>query len=155
MARLSRHSVLMALALAGPACNATRLEQPDVEFTSGVYVVRLSDVARLEQRLSVMPAVPRPGGMLEIRSVLRNPTTQAIPATWSICGLHVQDLTPFTDPSFRCGGYSMNGALSSGDSVEDGRNLLAPAVEGDYVLQVRQLVDPSVWLTVTIPVRAP
>ena len=125
----------------------------EVRTTRGY--ARLSDVARLEQRLSVMPAVPRPGDMLQIRSVLRNPTARAIPATWSICGLHVQDLAPFTDPSFRCGGYSVTGALSPGDSVQDGRNLLAPAVEGDYVLQVRQLVDPSVWLTVTIPVRAP
>jgi len=107
----------------------------------------------LRQRITLIPAAPAPGDTLEVRSVLRNVGTGLVPVTATICGVHLRGSLPFADPFVRCAGYSVTTELAAGDSVIDGRHVVVTAGPGHWVLEVRQLLDPSEWLAIPVVVR--
>lgn len=152
---LATLSILLCASLAPVACDSGRLAQPRVDVVGGVYVVTLSPGVVLEQRLSVAPSEPLPRQSLRIESWLRNASRLPVQGAWSICGLHLQHAEQFLDITVRCGGYSAHGVLAPGDSVFDRRDILAPELPGTYQLEVRQLVEPSVWIPLTVVVRQP
>jgi len=107
----------------------------------------------LRQRITLTPAVPASGDTVEVRSALRNVGTGVVPVTSTICGLHLRGSLSFVDPFTRCAGYSVSTELAAGDSVLDARRVVVTAGSGHWVLEVRQLLDPSAWVAVPVHVQ--
>lgn len=109
--------------------------------------------ASLIQRVTLTPAQPATGDTLDVRSVIRNVGPRAVRLTSTICGVQLRGSLTFADPFVRCAGYSMTGDLTAGDSVVEARQVVVTAGPGRWVLEVRQLLDPSVWVAVPLEVR--
>jgi hypothetical protein len=109
----------------------------------------------LLQRVTVVPRRLARGDTILVRSVLLNQGTAPVGHTSTICGVHLAGTLAFDDPFVRCAGYSMSGDLAPGDSVVDARLVVVTSSLGSWVLEVRHLLEPSTWLTVTVEVVAP
>jgi hypothetical protein len=138
------------LALAAAACGVGPADLGDAG--SAVRVINIG-ASSVRQEITVTPGSPARGDTIVIASKLMNEGPGAVTTTVTICGLHVQGSLATTDPFARCAGYSMEAALAAGESVTDGRMLIVMASPGEWVIEVRHLLDPSTWVAVPVTVR--
>lgn len=144
-----------ALALAGTwfvAC-ATGPEIPEDIEPGYTETPIVSQGGMLVQRVTVTPARPKMGDTIVVRSTLRNADDAPVPIVATICGVHLQGTLRFADPFVRCAGYSMAGDLAPGDSVSDSRAVVVASPPGMWELEVRHLLEPSIWVSVAVEVR--
>ena len=107
----------------------------------------------LEQTVRLSPAEPATGDTVEITSIVVNQTGSGVDVASRICGLDLQTSLSLTNPFIWCGGYSAQGTLAAGDSIQgyDRRVVSGPA--GTYTLRLRHLLNPDVWVDVPVTVR--
>jgi hypothetical protein len=106
----------------------------------------------LEQTVRLTPATPAPGDTIEIASIVVNGTAQPIDVESRICGLDLESSLKLTDSFIRCAGYSMQGALAVGDTLQGYDRRVVGGIPGTYVLRVRHLLNPDVWVDVPVTV---
>jgi hypothetical protein len=140
---------------AGPAATGDLPEIPRVVEPALADSTIALPGGPLLQRVTVEPGRPGRGDTIMVRSVLLNQGSAPVSQTSTICGLHLAGTLAFDDPFFRCAGYSMSGDLATGDSLVDGRLVVVTSPPGSWVLEVRQLLEPSAWLRVNVEVVAP
>ena len=107
----------------------------------------------LEQTIQLSPAEPRTGDVLDIRSVVVNGTTAAVDVVSRICGMDVETTLKLNQTGLACAGYSMQGALAPGDSLLGFSGGVVGSSPGQYTLRVRHLLNPDVWVEVSVTVR--
>lgn len=132
------------LSLATLACNAgpAAITAPKVVITP----------QGLEQTVRLTPATPAPGDTLDITSIVANGTAQAIDVESRICGLDLESSLKLTNSFIACAGYSMQGALATGDTIQGYDRRVVSGIPGTYVVRVRHLLNPDVWVDVPITV---
>lgn len=106
----------------------------------------------LEQTVRLTPATPAPGDTLDIASIVVNQTAAAIDVASRICGLDVESSLKLTNSFLACAGYSMQGALATGDTIQGFDRRVVGGIPGNYVLRVRHLLNPDVWVDVPVTV---
>ncbi len=107
----------------------------------------------LEQTVRLSPAEPKTGDTLDITSIVVNGTAAAVDVVSRICGMDLETALKLTRPGLACAGYSMQGALAPGDSLLGFAGGVVASAPGQYTLRVRHLLDPDVWVEVSITVR--
>ena len=140
-------TTLVLLSFAGLACRA---EPAPFTGPSGLITPQ-----GLEQSVRLSPAQPAPGDTLDIASIVVNRTAEPVEVASRICGLDLETALKLTDPFIRCAGYSMQGAVPPGDSVQGFDRRVVGGGPGSYTLRVRHLLNPDVWVEVPVTVRAP
>jgi hypothetical protein len=140
-------TTLVLISLAGLACRA---EPTPLTGPSGLVTPQ-----GLEQSVRLSPAEPAPGDTLDIASIVVNRSADPVGVVSRICGLDLETPLQLANPFVRCGGYSMQGALPPGDSVQGFDRRVVGSEPGSYRLRVRHLLNPDVWVEVPITVRAP
>ena len=144
-----RYTAFVA-ALALVACNAEPATPDPPGHTERVIAV---GAGSLRQDITVTPQSPTTGDTITINSVLVNVGTAPVSTTATTCGLHLKGTLQTIDPFIHCAGYSQTVDLAPGDSVTDGRVLIVTAPAGEWVIEVRQLLDPDTWVAVAVRVR--
>jgi len=107
----------------------------------------------LEQTVRLSPAEPKTGDTLDIRSIVVNGTATPVDVVSRICGMDLETTLKLSYPGVTCAGYSMHGALAPGDSLLGFAGGVVASAPGQYTLRVRHLLDPDVWVDVSITVR--
>jgi hypothetical protein len=144
MPSLTRNALVL-LTVAGLACRAepAALTGPRVVITP----------QGLEQTVRYAPADPTTGDTLDVASIVVNQTAAAIDVASRICGLDVESSLKLTNSFLSCGGYSMQGELAVGDTLQGFARRVVAGPPGAYTLRVRHLLDPDVWVEIPITVR--
>lgn len=149
IARRPALGAVASLALAAAACGSTgAIDGATTPTLSTAPVEQTRD--GLQQRVTVLPARPRTGELVAIRSTLVNRGAAPMRIEHVVCGLDYDRDTVLDNPFIMCAAYSVRTTLAPGDSIvqEDRRVVAAPP--GSYTLRVRHLVPPS-ELSVDVP----
>lgn len=107
----------------------------------------------LEQTVRLSPAEPFPGDTLAITSIVVNGTGAAVDVVSRICGLDVETSLKLSVAGVACAGYSMQGPLAPGDTLQGFTTAVVVGPPGTYTLRVRHLLNPDVWVDVPVMVR--
>ena len=107
----------------------------------------------LEQTVRFTPADPATGDTLDVTSIVVNETNAAVDVASRICGLDVESSLKLTNAFLACAGYSMQGELAVGDTLQGYARRVIAGPPGSYTLRVRHLLNPDVWVEVPITVR--
>lgn len=135
------------------ACSGT--SSPEDRLVVGEASIEMP--GGLSQRVTLVPAEPASGQNVEVRSVVVNNGTAAAQLTARTCGLDYEGSLELTQPPevMKCAGHSMTASLAPGDSLVGADLMRVSSAPGDYELRVRQLLDPSHWVSLQVVVRAP
>ena len=106
----------------------------------------------LEQTVRLSPEAPAPGETVDITSLVVNQTTSTIDVTSRICGLDIESSLGLVNSSIHCAGYSMQGALAVGDTIQGFDRRVVSGMPGTYMVRVRHLLNPDVWVEVPVTV---
>jgi len=109
----------------------------------------------LEQTVRLSPAEPAPGDTVDIVSIVVNQTAAPVDVASRICGLDLQTSLKLTNPFISCAGYSMQGALAPGDTLQGFDRRVVDGAPGAYTVRVRHLLTPDVWVDVPVTVGMP
>lgn len=139
-------STMVLLSVSAIACSNT----PSASLTGPRVVVTPQG---LEQTVRLSPAEPATGDTLVITSTVVNGTGAAVDVTSRICGIDVETALKLAGPNMACAGYSMHGELAPGDSLLGSALGTVASGPGTYVLRVRHLLNPDVWVEIPITVR--
>ena len=138
-------TTLVLVSLAGIACSNT----PSASVTGP----RVVTPQGLEQTVRLSPAEPAVGDNLAITSVVVNGTGAAVDIVSRICGLDLETALKLNAAGVACAGYSMQGPLEPGDSLQGFSSRVVVGPAGTYTLRVRHLLNPDVWVEVPVTVR--
>ncbi len=136
--------VLVTLALAcgdGP----TELDR-DV----GLVRVRLGT---LEQSIAVVPPNPAYSDTVTLVSEVVNRGALSRMVTYRICGLDVDTELELPWPGGVCLGHSATGRVQPGDTILGYHLGVIESPPGEYALRVRHLLEPELWVDVSIVVH--
>ncbi|HEV8399500.1 MAG TPA: hypothetical protein VGQ18_06610 [Gemmatimonadales bacterium] len=144
MPPLTRNAIVL-LSVVGLACRAepAALTGPRVVVTP----------QGLEQTVRFTPEEPATGDTLDVTSIVVNETHAAVDVSSRICGLDVESSLKLTNAFLSCAGYSMQGELAVGDTLQGFARRVIAGPPGNYTLRVRHLLNPDVWVEVGITVR--
>ncbi len=106
----------------------------------------------LEQTVQLSPAEPKTGDNLIITSTVMNGTGAAVDVVSRICGMDLETTLKLTNSGVACAGYSMQGALTPGDSLVASTGGIVTSGPGQYTLRLRHLLNPDVWVDVAVTV---
>jgi hypothetical protein len=116
------------------------------------FVATLDPHGLLRQEIRLSPAQPRQGDTLWITSVLTSFGADVVSAR--TCGLDLRGPLELRDPFFRCAAYSIHrDPLAAGDSLVESDGGIVLSAPGRYELQVRHLLEPELWVRVSVTVR--
>lgn len=147
--------LIAGLVLLASACGSPSASAPRDRVAEGQARVTL--VAGLEQRVTLVPATLVDGRDVEVRSVLVNSGQSPLSVTSRICGLDYDGSLTLSHPPevLKCAGYSSSATIAPGDSVVTADLMRVSSAPGQYELRVRHAVTPDHWVTMPVVVRAP
>jgi hypothetical protein len=148
-----RLACLGAAALLTLAC--TESLRPGFDPTTEQFRVISPTHPELLQVIRLTPLRPAPGDTLRFDAYVINRGMRGIVVETRMCGLTVRGTLTLRDPFGRCGAFSARGTLAPGDTVRGGERLVVASAPGTYSLEVQHLIDPALWVPLTVTVRNP
>ena len=147
-------AALPALVALTAACSSAKV--PTTGDLGGESEVTRVVVPGLEQHVSLSPAEPATGEVVQIHSVITNRGSTPVDLESRICGLDLGGTLQLNLPTgiLACAGYSAGGTIAPGESRESTaiRRVSSPA--GTYTLRVRHALRPELWVELRVKVRA-
>lgn len=124
--------------------------QPRYDDESQTYVIRKKS-GNLEQTIHLSDVTPSPGDTLLIESVVVNHGAAQIIES-RICGLNIRSDLRMKHAGPACRGYSSRRMVDTGEEVVSWEAGVITSGAGRYQLRIQHLLDPEVYVDVTVRV---
>jgi hypothetical protein len=151
--RLIAIALLIAPTVIVSACADSEPLRPGFDAATGQFRLASPWRPQLLQIVRLTPLNPAPGDTLRFEAFLINRGNRGIYVETRTCGLNTRGTLSLRDVFFRCAAYSAEGTLAPGDTMRGFEQLLVVSAAGTYSLDVQHLVDPALWVPLTITVR--
>ena len=146
-------AVLAAAACGGNGTAPAQTEDPMPNLDRGVPLAWQARPT-IVQTLRLLNPGLRVGDTLKLESILKNVGTQPVSIEHVVCELDLEGDLKTEAPFILCFAYSIRGTLAPGEQVVGTLQRKISSGPGRYVIRVRHLLDPAVWVPAELTVRA-
>ena len=150
---VSAIAVLAAAACGGNGTAPAQTEDPVPNLDRGVPLAWQARPT-IVQTLRLLNPGLRTGDTLKLESVLKNIGSEPVNIEHVVCELDLEGNLKTEAPLILCFAYSVKGTLAPGEQVVSTLQRKIASEPGRYSIQVRHLLDPSVWVPAELTVRA-
>lgn len=151
--RYAKFARVGAAALLMLGCDGSGPLQPEFDAATGEFRLASRRHPGLLQIIRLMPLEPATGDTLRIQALLTNRGSRGIYVETRSCGLSHRGTLVLRYFEGRCTAFSSSRTLAPGDTVRGFEQMIVESPAGTYSLDVQHLVDPALWVPLTITVR--
>ncbi len=145
--------LLTASACGGNGTAPAQTEDPMPNLDRGVALAWQARPT-IVQTLRLLNPGLHVGDTLRLESVLKNVGTQPVTIEHVVCELDIEGDLKTEAPLILCFAYSVRGTLASGEQTVGTLQRRVVSEPGRYVIRIRHLLDPAVWVPAELTVRA-